>query len=121
MKILFLDDSLDRHTTFDKLFGDDSNDITYVETAEEAISALCKRMPYDAIFLDHDLGGEYFVKSGDGTGYEVAEFISDNLDYKPIIIIHSMNPSGGVNMHKKLHDNGFKSILQPFSCLKGDY
>ena len=120
MKILFLDDSLERHKTFDKLFGDAENYITYVETAGEAIGELSHET-FDAIFLDHDLGGEYFVRSADGTGYEVAEWICDNVHYKPIIIIHSMNPIGGANMHRKLHSNGFRSVLQPFSCLKGEY
>ena len=120
MKILFLDDSLERHTTFDELFGDPTTDISFVETAEDAIEKL-SYCDYDAIFLDHDLGGEYFVKSGDGTGYEVAEWICDNIQYKPIIIIHSMNPIGGANMHRKLHSHGFRSVLQPFSCLKGEY
>lgn len=120
MKVLFLDDDLIRHSKFKDNFGDDSNDITYVETAKEAIDALTYQ-DFDSIFLDHDLGGTYFVPSGDGTGYEVAEWIAKNLTYKPIIIIHSMNPSGGVNMHHKLQDNGFKSVLCPFTCLLGQH
>lgn len=120
MKVLFLDDNLERHKEFAKGFGDDSNEIWYVETASDAIEVL-NEIKFDSIFLDHDLGGEYFVPSGDGTGYEVAEWLSENLDYNPIIIIHSMNPSGAVNMKNKLSGCGFKPILYPFSCLMGKY
>ena len=120
MKVLFLDDNLLRHTQFAKAFGGDSNEIFYVETASEAIEVL-REIQFDSIFLDHDLGGEYFVPSGDDTGYEVAEWIAENLDYKPIIVIHSMNPVGAVKMKDKLSGCGLNPILYPFSCVMGNY
>lgn len=120
MKVLFLDDDLNRHRMFKENFGDESNDIVYVETAKEAIEAL-QYQDFDSIFLDHDLGGEYYQPSVEGTGWEVAKYIAENLTYKPIIIIHSMNSAGGIRMYHVLADAGFKSVLSPFRCLMGDY
>lgn len=120
MKILFLDDSLNRHKSFAKIFDDEFNEVFYVETASDAIDVLSK-IQFDSIFLDHDLGGTYFAPSGDDTGYEVAEWISENIEYKPIIIIHSMNPVGAVKMKDKLSGCGFNPILYPFTCILGQY
>ena len=120
MKVLFLDDDLNRHKMFKAEFGDGSNEITYVETAKEAIDQLIYN-DFDSIFLDHDLGGQIYQESIDGSGWEVAKYIADNLSYKPIIIIHSMNPAGAVRMCHVLGDSGFKAVLAPFRCLMGDY
>jgi CheY-like chemotaxis protein len=120
MKVLFLDDDLNRHRMFKESFGDESNDIQYVETSAEAIHQLTYT-DWDAIFLDHDLGGEIYQESKEGTGWEVAKYIAENLTYKPIIIIHSMNSAGAIRMNHILMDGGFKSVLAPFRCLMGDY
>lgn len=120
MKVLFLDDDLNRHRMFKENFGDESNDITYVETSKEAIDQLTYN-DFDSIFLDHDLGGEIYQESKEGTGWEVAKWIGENLTYKPIIIIHSMNSAGAIRMCHTLADYGFKSVLSPFRCLMGEY
>lgn len=116
MKVLFLDDMQIRFDKFQEKFKDEYNEIRYTKTSKEAIKYL-KNEKFDAIFLDHDLGNQYFVESGEDTGYEVAEWIANNVVYKPIIIIHSMNPRGGVNMHNVLKQKGFNPILCPFACL----
>ena len=120
MKMLFLDDDLNRHRVFKDNFGNKFNDITYVETAQEAIDALIY-MDYDSIFLDHDLGGEYFTPSHQKSGHEVAKYIANNLESKPIIIIHSLNPAGAIRMYNTLRDGGFNPVLSPFTCLMGQY
>ena len=120
MKVLFVDDMQIRFDRFQEKFKDECNEITYASTVEVAIDAL-KKEKFDCIFLDHDLGGQYFVPSGKNTGYEIAEWIGNNMDYKPIIIIHSMNPIGGVNMHRILQETGFSPILCPFTCLMGNF
>jgi len=76
-------------------------DLDWTQTASETIQAL-KDKEYDAIFLDHDLGGKVMVKSGIGTGYEVAEWIAENLEEVPQVILHSMNPVGVENMKSVL-------------------
>jgi len=40
-------------------------------------------MPFDYLFLDHDLGGKQMVNSRENTGYEVAEWLSKNKLKKP--------------------------------------
>ena len=120
MKVLFLDDMPHRHESFKEHFGDESNDITYVETVEETIEAL-KADDYDSIFLDHDLGGTYYAPSDEKSGYAVAEWIAKNITYKPIIILHTMNHAGGTRMYGVLKDAGFNPVLSPFTCLMGNY
>lgn len=120
MKVLFLDDMPHRHESFDEHFGDGSNDITHVETVEESINKL-ESCVYDAIFLDHDLGGTYYAPSDDKSGYAVAEWIANNVKHKPIIIIHSMNPAGSIRMYNVMKERGFNPILTPFTCLMGNY
>jgi CheY-like chemotaxis protein len=120
MKVLFLDDDLNRHKQFKQHFGDESNSITYVETAEDAINAL-RSTQFDSIFLDHDLGGKYYVESTEDTGWGVAKWIAENLEYKPIIILHSLNPVGAVRMYNVLKDAKFNPILSPFTCVIGQY
>ena len=97
MKILILDDDLDRHANFKKrLIG---HEVTHVETSQACIDKLKDNGPWDYCFLDHDLGGEVFVKSGKNTGYEVAEWLRDNQNKMPgNVIVHSLNPAGALNM-----------------------
>jgi CheY-like chemotaxis protein len=100
MNVLVLDDSLERLRVFrQNLIG---HSVTTVETSKDAISKLSQH-DFDTVFLDHDLGGKAFVKSGDGTGFEVAEWLSKHPEKKPKqIIIHSFNPTGAQNMKNVL-------------------
>ena len=100
MKILILDDDLIRHSQFRDNFGYGLHDLTFVTTVEQAISKLSLN-EYDAIFLDHDLGGKQMVTSGghEPTGYDVAVWLKNNPDRCPKqIYIHSYNPTGAQNM-----------------------
>lgn len=96
-KLLILDDDQIRHDGFKRKFPEYELKHTY--TAEETIDAL-KNNEYDYVFLDHDLGGEQMVASGDGTGYEVAEWLANHHCRCPkmAIYIHSLNPIGRKNM-----------------------
>ena len=97
MRILILDDDNVRHVNFSqRIFG---HKVIHTYTAQECIDALENRSKFDICFLDHDLGGQVFVKSGKGTGYEVAEWLRDNPEKQPDrIIIHSLNPVRVDNM-----------------------
>jgi len=65
MKILILDDDPNRLYQFCvNLTG---HDTTCVQTAEDCIEKISNNDPFDAIFLDHDLGGKTYVKSGKGS------------------------------------------------------
>ena len=75
-----------------------------VTTAKETIEKLSSEK-WDYVFLDHDLGGQTYVPSGPGTGYEVAQWISNNPDQKPEkVIIHSFNEPGRKNMQNLIPD-----------------
>jgi len=94
--VLVLDDEEVRLKAFRrKLIG---NIVLTVKTADECIKAL-ENSTWDYVFLDHDLGGNILVESGRGTGYEVAEWLSNHPEKKPKdIIIHSFNAAGAKNM-----------------------
>ena len=100
MNILILEDNKERCKLFNNLRQEHS--VTITEFAHEAIRLLSLNK-YDMLFLDHDLGGQEMVPSGPGTGYEVAEFLSNNKQFKPEqIIVHSFNGPGSQNIMKAL-------------------
>ena len=73
-----------------------------VKTASEAIQKLSEES-WEVVSLDHDLGGDTYVPSGPGTGYEVAKWLAEHRDRKPSrIIIHSFNAPGSKNMKSVL-------------------
>ena len=109
MKILILDDDLNRHELFKLNYA--KHELTHVFTAEAAIDAL-KNNTFDVVCLDHDLGGMQMVDSWgtEPTGYDVAKWIAMHPERKPkLIYIHSYNPDGARNMHNILPG----SILAP--------
>jgi CheY-like chemotaxis protein len=82
-----------------------SHSVEWVKTATEAIAMLAEKPDgyWDALFLDHDLGGESYVPSGPGTGYEVACWLEKHPEKKPgQIFLHSLNPVGRDNMKSAL-------------------
>jgi len=98
MKILFLDDNKNRWLHFVDNNNEPGVSLHWAKTAYEAIHWL-ERNTYDIVSLDHDLGDEIMVASGDGTGYEVAQWIANNLqDNMPIVVLHTWNPAGAQNM-----------------------
>ena len=118
MKIFILEDDPNRVSWFKENLDCKNLDIT--EFVEEAIELL-NNNTYDAVFLDHDLGGTYYAPSDEKSGYAVAELIAENITYKPIIVIHSMNHAGGTRMYGVLRDAGFNPVMSPFTCLMGNY
>lgn len=113
MRILILDDDESRLRQFRQILS--GNEVTCVKTAKETIEKLSENETYDVIFLDHDLGGKVYAPSGEETGYEVAEWISENPNREPKqIIIHSFNNVGARNM-KNLLPN---AVLAPGAWTK---
>jgi CheY-like chemotaxis protein len=111
MNVLVLEDSEERCKHFRRALIGHSLDIT--EFSKEAIQML-KDKDYDILFLDHDLGGQQMVKSGEDTGYEVAAWLSLNPTRKPPeIYLHSLNSCGRDNMRCVLPD----AIDAPFAWL----
>jgi hypothetical protein len=86
MRILILEDDENRNVYFRRNFA--PNEIVITD---------------DSNFLDHDLGGQQMVSSGENTGYEVAQFLEENSIFvPPRVVIHSFNPIGARNMHQAL-------------------
>jgi len=113
-RILILDDDENRHRQFADKYK--TEELVHVYVASEAINYLEHGPKFDYIFLDHDLGGQQMVESGDDTGYEVAKWLSDNTEYIPnnSVILHSLNPVGRKNMCNVLKRANIKVIESPF-------
>ena len=109
MRILILEDDPNRVDSFQKCYKD--HEIVTSDQTKEIINLL-QTEKWDALFLDHDLGGQVYVPSGDDTGYEVAKWLELNPQYKPkYIILHTLNPAGRNNMRACLRG----SIDFPFA------
>ena len=111
MNILILEDDKSRQDKFMqntvghiRLIVNTARDC--IESLEEAVARLNS---IDILFLDHDLGGHIMQASGPGTGYEVAEWLSQHPDRKPKhIIIHSFCIHGAQNMLQVLPEGGYE-------------
>lgn len=104
LRVLILDDDIMRHAAFaQRLSG---NEIHHASSAKIAITSLENNVPYDIIFLDHDLGAAEGPGLPDpGTGYEVAKWLAEHPDKQPkMIILHTLNPIGAKNMKACLPD-----------------
>jgi len=111
MRILILEDDLSRMVHFKKALL--KHIVDHTEDSKAAIELL-KEHNYDTLFLDHDLGGKQLVASGEGTGYEVAEWLSKNDSRKPRqIYLHSLNGPGRKNMKSVLPE----AVEAPFAWL----
>jgi DNA-binding NtrC family response regulator len=107
MKIFILEDDPKRVEWLkEKLNPEIELDIT--DQVEEAMPWLHER-EYDAIFLDHDLGGEQMVSSDVwNTGSTVARMIHETPNKHLTVIVHSYNPSGAKIMIDSMRDKGVK-------------
>jgi len=96
MKILILEDNLERQEQFRKnLVG---HNIEITDSSKTAIEKLSSEK-WGLLMLDHDLGGQVFVESGENTGFEVAQFLEKNKQHMPKnIIVHSLNVPGSQNI-----------------------
>ena len=100
MNVLILEDSPERQEQFKKSLA--NHNITITDSSKIAIEKLSNEK-FDLLFLDHDLGGKAHVQSGENTGYEVAKFLEENMQFAPnFIIVHSMNIVGAKNIMNAL-------------------
>lgn len=118
MRVFLLEDSYERMRRFRSLFS--AHSITHSADSQEAIEILGSK-EFDLICLDHDLNehDNDWIASGDG--YEVASFLgySNTPNDNALILIHTMNPSGGDRMVTALRVNNRRvvrtSIIQIFN------
>ena len=107
-RIFILDDDRNRILLFEQWYQ--GYDLSIAITADEAIDILSKRLDFDMITLDHDLGGEVYCSSDlPNSGYRVAKFLSTQK-YKGLVVIHTHNPPGAQNMKSVLPN----ALIRPF-------
>lgn len=111
--ILILDDDKIRHKQFSKKYNTEMR--THVYSVEEAKKSI-ESNSFDYMFLNHDLGGEQMVSSGEGTGYELAKWIAEDSKRFPqkAIFIHSLNSVGRKNIKSILDSVGISNMETPF-------
>lgn len=116
MKILILEDSPERHKLFKQnLIGTDLTITEYVDECKK----LMQENDYQALFLDHDLGGKVHVESGgdEQTGYDIAKWLSEKpegVSIPQLIVVHSLNESGRKNIIERLMGLDCKIADAPF-------
>jgi hypothetical protein len=102
MKILILEDAEERVRQFKQKFIE--HDVKVSDKPKEIIQLL-QDDSWDVLFLDHDLGDKIYVPSGEGTGFEVADWLAHNPDRIPsLVILHSLNYHGRQAMASKIPD-----------------
>jgi DNA-binding response OmpR family regulator len=113
MKFFILEDDPNRVKWMKENFHPEITlDIT--DLAETGMKWL-RENEYDAIFLDHDLGGDQMVSSEVwNTGATVARMVHETKNKGLTVIVHSYNPSGAEIMIKTLRGNGVRCYYQHF-------
>ena len=116
--ILFLDDNPSRAALFsNRSTGTDRARTIWARTAAEAIEALeLHGAIFEAIHLDHDLGGSQFQDSrSEESGMEVVRWLEHHVVAKGArITVHTWNLPAGKRMVERLADAGYKVFQKPF-------
>jgi len=116
MKVLFLDDNINRIEVFKLNFlGKQTDTIIAVKTAKECIDWL-NYEDFHFLFLDHDLGDEVFVDSNRvDCGMEVVRFLENNHKDIKKIYLHSCNDPARRTMFFKLGMAGYNVTESKFT------
>lgn len=116
MKIFILEDDPARVAAFRVALA--GTMLSTSDNVEESKLILEEVKDFDALFLDHDLGGEIYVDSQESnTGYQLAKWIAESGMHYPQIFIHSMNAVGASNMKIALADSADEVFQYPFPLL----
>jgi len=120
MRVLFLDDNEERWNkaleNFEELLPKSYaiSEMKWAQTAQECIQMLQDEQ-WDAVSLDHDLGGEVHVDSNrEDTGMEVVRWIIANRAEIPFIIVHSWNIPAARRMCEQLRMHYYQVLMKPF-------
>ena len=105
MKILFLDDQLNRWDAFRE--KNPTADATWASSYYDAVT-LIEKNEYDLIYLDHDLGTK-------ATGHTFAQYMVEKHVPCRFVVCHSMNHVGRVDMTSLLHGSGFNVLNCPYA------
>lgn len=124
MRILLLEDSIERIVWFRRRFQQHTLDVTDKPT--RAIWWLQKH-EYDLIFLDHDLREDHYTIMAhdtilDASGMVVAQWLAERPDAQPnaTIVVHSLNPVSAPEMYARLRceQRSARVFRIPFPVLK---
>jgi hypothetical protein len=118
MKVFILEDDHERINYFIRNFSQYA-ELTVSESYRDAIKTF--NPPYDAIFLDHDLGGLIYVDvQQENTGSQFCKWLGKKsaIAKDTPIVIHSHNAVGAENMKNILTIGGFTIVdTIPFDFL----
>lgn len=115
MKILFLDDDLQRHEHFSRYSI--GHNVWHARTVQAAIKWLEKAGPFDVLCLDHDLTGQMIPEPcGDSQGCAVVAYLVKNKGtaLRSMIRVHSYNKTSAEKMVADLTANGLFAVWVPF-------
>lgn len=111
MKILFLDDYLERYERMAEV----CDSAVHVETVPETIELL-RTARWDVVCLDHDLGGETFVDpSRPDCGMAVVRWMVEHRPAVGRVIVHSANFESAPIMRDALAAAGYAVEWIPFA------
>lgn len=111
MKILFLDDSHQRHAVICTYLKDIWDVFNWAETSSAAINYL-KQNDYDIVLLDHDLGDP---KDKINNGRVVVDYMIKNDIHPSVVVVHSWNSPRAREMTQTLQMAGVNVTRYPFS------
>lgn len=124
MRILILDDDLQRHQIFAQNLKD--HEVVHAHTYDDAVKAATGLPRFDVFFLDRDLNDFGLRSVGPAsmyggvrelTGEDFARWIMAQLPAERLpnmFWIHSFNPDGAKRMHQTLAPLGIKIVREPF-------
>lgn len=120
-----MDDDEVRHAVFSEKLRPEWQ-VVHAWTAQEAIDLASSQQPFDAMFLDHDLGD--FAQVGTLAPYEArhtltsmpfVDWLCQNPAKHPqLVVVHSWNTWGARDMANKLKASlgiGAHLMISPFS------
>jgi len=112
MKIFILEDDAKRTEWFNKKFI--QNEVIVSDNVKDAL-AILESNDFDIFFLDHDLGGQVYVDSGEfNTGNTISKYLSENMRKQAPVVVHSWNAEGARSMLNNLLSKKIRCVYTPF-------
>jgi len=122
VRIFVLDDDPERILWFMQQWAGEQ--FTCVNNAEDAVMLLRRFevLPYDLMFLDHDLAGHVYLPSDEKSGYEVVKtLVTRGYPREMLAFVHSWNEAGSRLMVESLRAAGIRVKAAKFGTFeKGD-
>lgn len=116
MKVLIIDDCLERHDEFNHQY--DGHEVDHAYGYDDAINLL-ERSYYDLVSFDHDLGD--FDGKVERNGATIARYMGNNGIKCGRVVIHSHNVIGAENIRSivKSAEIADDCVYSPFAIFHG--